>query len=603
MFSSLDRLKIAPKFGAFLLFSTMVGSIMPLHIKTSVVLLAVALFASGCDLYGPLDRHYDTDAQPLTVAAVNFTDMSADQVLTGYVPIRIDLDTLNRSAVEATLYIDTREQGYPIGLPLPGTVVLPTADYPDGTHTLILEVSDGSTRLGLGTPANRATHVFSTPVTFRQTPLRPPTIEQITWDATGELALSWSRVDYPFFKAYRVMRRAAWAEGPEWVEIAHITDPGTTNFTEQGPLLIGAETTYRVDVDVLHGEGQQSELVSVQYGTPVFAGGTTRRPFVTGQQATAIVEAFDGALQAVDLDRGALLWEASPWIASGPDEEVHTVRSIVPANLTADGKHMLLRVVGQPDMYALHDNVYVYTVDLELPTARARRLPLDVPVADAVAGSDGRVVVLDSTESVHIVDAETGSSLGSVAGITGTQLRVTGDRRTALVMHYSEAGRCLVTSIDIATDAPRRLAERAAPAVGIGCEDVVFEGASTLIVRRGRNAVEYWNATTLERQAGLDLASTPGFEQGDWIRDVLPGAQGIYLAVQRGEEDPSFGPQGVVIHTDPTTLQVRQTWTLSQPPDLLGILPTEQFLMAYGGPFRGNQRPEDGPTAWKIDLR
>jgi len=42
-----------------------------------------------------------------------------------------------------------------------------------------------------------------------------------------------------------------------------------------------------------------------------------------------------------------------------------------------------------------------------------------MPVADAVAGRAGRLVVLDSTGSVHVVDAATGASLDQISGIGG----------------------------------------------------------------------------------------------------------------------------------------------------------------------------------------
>lgn len=152
----------------------------------------VVFLSAGCDFYETPSRHIDTEARPPVVAAANFTDLLEGQVLTGNVPLRIDLDTLNLSAVEVTLYVDAPDAGFSIGLPLPQTVVLPTGDFPDGRYTLILEVRDRSTRLGLGGAVSPTTHVFGVDVVFRQTPLVSPTIQSLTWDEATGIALSWT---------------------------------------------------------------------------------------------------------------------------------------------------------------------------------------------------------------------------------------------------------------------------------------------------------------------------------------------------------------------------------------------------------------------------
>jgi hypothetical protein len=557
------------------------------------------LLAAGCDFYATPERHIDTEAQPPVVAAANFTDLPPGQVLTGTVPLRIDLDSLNQTATEVTLHVDNVEVGDPVGLPLPRTVALSTADFPDGPHTLILRVHDGGTRLGLGGFAGRTTHTFTAAVTFRQTPLVAPTVTDTTWADTGEVTVAWTPVAHPFFEAYRVLRRADWDNEPEWTEVARIDDPAVTSVTDSGPVDLGAVTDYRVGVLAAHTEAVHSEIATVRFGTAVFAGGTTRRPFPVARQNAIVAAGPEGDLQAVDENGGALLWETSPWISH---EDLHAVMSIDPVNVTADERHLLLRVLGQREPYATHDVVHLYTLNLDAPAERTRRIEVGMPVADAVAGRAGRLVVLDSTGSVHVVDAATGASLDQISGIGGQHLRVTGDRRTALVLNYTGAGRCVVTSVDVSTDTLRRRAERLVPLAGTGCRDSVFEGPDVLVVRRTPYAVEQWDARTLQPQAALDLSAMPGFGASDWIRDVLVGTRGTYLVVQHPAVDPSRGPRGTVLRADASTLRIAQTWGLQVASDRLGAPASEAHLFVYGGPFAYTQRPDDGPSAWKIAL-
>ena len=568
---------------------------MPLLLRWSLVgLIAVA----GCDLYGTPDRHIDTTARPPVAAAVNFTDLPNGQVLTGDVPLQIDIDSLNQRAVEVTLSVDTPDAGYPIGLPLPQPFVLPTADFPDGPHTLILAVRDGTTRLGLGGLGTTTTHVFSVDVVFQQTPLVGPTIESLTWDDDG-IALAWTANTHPFFSAYRVMRRAAWDGPAEWTEAAYFTDRAATSFTELGPAVIGAGVTYRVDVETATEGTVQSELASVRRGTAAFAGAPTRRPFVAAGRDAFVVERPDGMLQGIANDGDAVRWETYPWI---PAEDFNYVMSLVPTSIAADGSYLVARVYGQAAAGDAHDTVAAYRVNLDAPGERARRIPLSVPIADIAAGRDGRLVVLDSTGTLHVEDAASGTSLGAVPDLSGTALRVTGDRTTALVLHYTSAGRCVVTSVDVSTDAPRRLAERPIPQAGAGCDDSVFEGAATVIVRRSLFAIEQWSARTLETKAMLDLTAQAGFNPADWIRDVLTGARGTYLAVQRADSDDYTAPRGAVLRVEPSTLQIAQRWTLQDAPYLIGAPDGEPHLFVYSDSFDANDRPESGPTAWKIAL-
>ncbi len=559
----------------------------------------VALLTTGCDFYQTPDRFVDTEVRPPVAAAVNFTDLPDGQVITGNIPIQIDLDSLNLSATEVTLYVDTPEAGFPIGLPLPQTFILPTADFADGPHTLILEVRDGASRLGLGGLAGATTHVFGTEVIFRQTPLVGPAIESLTWDDAAGITLAWTASNHPFFSAYRVMRRANWDGPEEWTEAARIAERAMTSFVEPGPAIIGAGTTYRVDVETTTEGTAQSDLAFVQRGTAVFAGGTTRRPFVTAGQSAFVIERPDGTLQAIANGGDQVLWEAHPWIAA---EDFNYVASLVPTSITADGSGMVLRAQGQATPYDFHDTVALYMADLDVPGEQARRIDPGVPIADAVAGPDGRLVVLDSTGTMHVVDASTGDALGTETGFDGQALRITGDRTTALVLHNTDAGRCMLTSVDVSTDTPRRLAERPIPLGGAGCASNVFEGASTVVVRRSQRAVEQWDARTLETQATLDLAEQPGFDASDRIADVLPGTRGTYLAVQRPETSNYTAPHGAVLHADALSLQVTQQWMLRDAPQLLGAPDGEAHLFVYGGPFDRVDRPEYGPTAWKIIL-
>jgi hypothetical protein len=556
-------------------------------------------FTTGCDLYETPSRFVDTEVRAPIAAAVSFTDLPTGQVLTGNVPLQIDLDSLNLSATEVTLYVDTPEAGYPIGLPLPQTFTLRTADFPDGPHTLILEVRDGATRLGLGGLGGTTTHVFGTDVVFRQTPLVGPTIESLTWDDATGLTLSWTPSDHPFFAAYRVMRRADWDGPEEWTEAARITEPSVTSFSEAGPAVIGAGATYRVDVETSTEGIAQSELASVQRGTAVFAGGTTRRPFVTAGQSAFVIERTDGTLQAIANDGDEVFWEAHPWIAA---EDFNYVASLVPTSITADGGGMVLLAQGQRTPYDLHDSVALYMTNLEVPGERARRIDPGVPIADAVAGPDGRLVVLDSTGTLHVVDAASGDALGAETGLDGQALRITGDRTTAFVLRYTDAGRCVLTSVDVSADTPQRLAERPLPLAGAGCQGSVFEGPSTLVVRRSASAVERWDARTLETQAALDLTGQPDFDASDRIADVLPGARGTYFAVQRPETNNYTAPHGAILRVDASTLNVTQQWMLRDTPQLLGAPDGEAHLFVYGGPFDRVDRPEYGPTAWKITL-
>jgi len=246
--------------------------------------------------------------------------------------------------------------------------------------------------------------------------------------------------------------------------------------------------------------------------------------------------------------------------------------------------------------------VALYMANLDVPDERARRIDSGVPIVDAMAGRDGRLVVLDSTGAVHMVDAASGALLGVATGIQGTALRITGDRATALILHYTEAGRCVLTSLDISTDTPQRLAERPIPQAGYGCRDSVFEGMSTVVVRRSQHAVEQWDARTLQPHSTFDLTEQSGFGAGDWIRDVLPGSRGTYLAVQRATSDDYTAPLGAVLRTEAATLQVAQQWTLQHVPRLLGAPTGEPHLFVYSEAFSLNTRPDDGPTAWKIAL-
>jgi len=88
----------------------------------------------------------------------------------------------------------------------------------------------------------------------------------------------------------------------------------------------------------------QSEMASVQRGTAVFAGGTTRRPFVSARRAGFVIERADGALQAIANDGDQVLWETHPWI---PAADFNYVASLVPTSIAADGSGVVLRAQGQ----------------------------------------------------------------------------------------------------------------------------------------------------------------------------------------------------------------------------------------------------------------
>lgn len=564
--------------------------------STAFVLFAGFLALAGCDTYDTPKRYVDTTVQPPIVDAVNFTDLPSGQVMTGTVPLRIDLDSLNQSAVTVTLYVDTPDRGYSIGLPPPGIVPLDTWEYAEGPHTLVLEVQDGDTNLGLFGGSGVPTHVFTVDVVFEQIPLEEPVVNA-TWNDAG-VTLSWDTTEHPFFTEYRVLRQAGWddLEGP--AVIATIADREQTTYVDaEAPSIFGAGAAYYVETVTWTEGTAQSDYTPVQYSSGVFAGNLVYggQAFLSRLRTLFLVKTHDGLLQAVSNDGGSPLWITDAEIR---DPELALVRSSLPAGLTEDGTDLIYRVEALENEDDTADQQFIYRKDVDRRTEPDTRIPTDLAVVDVMPARTGRFAVVDDTGALHLLDAS-GTSLSHLDDIAQYRVHVTRDRRTALVAQYDDATTattaCTLTSVDLSTDTLQPLTTVTIPDAHPLCLEEVTMGESTALFIRDRYTapvLELRDARTLSVRATQPVQNYATLTDDARVPAVSFVNGTVLLSVNRGVPSPRVG-NGLVLRLNPETLSEAERWQFMNPPyQILSPIGTNHAF-AYADLL-------DDATAWKL---